>query len=117
IDKKYELGGGNGLRGYQTNKFEGDRRIFFNAEYHFARINIDMLRIGFVIFFDLGSAWYNKDRSIMDASFYPSVGIGFRFSLPELFPNMLSFDIGYNFGNDSSEFGKIISIRMEVPIF
>lgn len=103
------LGAGNGLRGYQDNNFEGDRRIFFNFEYRFNPIDLKAVQFGFVVFYDIGAAWYNSEQSLQQTKFYPALGIGLRINLPQFNPDVFRFDFGWNFGNDSTKFEQMIS--------
>lgn len=103
------LGAGNGLRGYQDNNFEGDRRVFFNAEYRFNPIDLKAVQFGFVVFYDIGAAWNASEQGLSDTKFYPSLGIGLRVNLPQFNPDVFRFDFGWNFGNDSTKFLQMVS--------
>ena len=75
------LGEDNGLRGYPSREFEGDRRLRFNLE---NRIQTDWrfrsVHLGVVPFFDAG--WIGEDSL---GSARTSVGVGLRFGSSELF--------------------------------
>jgi len=99
--KEFILGGANGLRAYPADKFEGDMSYLVNVEYRFDPINILGLNTGFVVFFDVGSAWESSEYDWGDAPVYPALGLGVRFSLPRLNPNIYRFDFAHSFGNVS----------------
>ena len=54
------LGGDNGLRGYPTRQFDGNRRALLTLEHRFfSDIEVfRLIRIGFAGFADVGDAWY-----------------------------------------------------------
>lgn len=107
-DNIFELGSGTGLRGYPANFYEGDRRLYFNIEYRFDPIKIGISRIGFLVFYDMGSCWYSSE-SDPRITLYPAVGVGLRFTFPSVNPNIFRFDFGYNFGNASRKFENMLS--------
>jgi len=103
------LGADTGLRGYVSDRFEGDRLVLFSAEYRFDPLPfIRNPYISFVVFGDLGSCWYNHDRF---RRLYPSAGIGIRASLPGMNPELFRFDFATNFGNDDTSLGSIFSFN------
>lgn len=108
VDNIFELGSGTGLRGYPANFYEGDRRLYFNIEYRFDPIKIGISRIGFLVFYDMGSCWYAAE-SDPRITLFPAVGIGLRFTFPSINPNVFRFDFGYNFGNASRKFENMLS--------
>ncbi len=109
-DSYLSLGADKGLRGYVSNRFEGDRRIVFNAEYRFDPLPfIENPWIAFAAFYDLGACWFNHERSLADVRFYPALGLGLRLAIPSLNPAMMRFDFGFNLGNGPSTIGSIFS--------
>ncbi|HPH01914.1 MAG TPA: BamA/TamA family outer membrane protein [Spirochaetota bacterium] len=109
-DSLLSLGSDKGLRGYVSNRFEGDRRVVFNVEYRFDPLPfIENPWIAFAAFYDLGACWFNHERRLADVRFYPAIGLGLRLSIPSLNPAMMRFDFGFNLGNGPSTIGSIFS--------
>lgn len=106
---QFTLGGSNGLRGYTANRFEGNRKFYSNLEYRFDPISIDFIQFGFVVFYDMGAAWYNERLPLHRVQLFHALGMGLRLSLPQLNPNIYRFDLGYNFGMDSTHFYDMLS--------
>jgi len=104
------LGADTGLRGYVSDHFEGDRLVLFSAEYRFDPLPfIRNPYISFVVFGDLGSCWWNHERSLQRVRLYPGAGIGLRISVPSWNPDIMRFDFATNFGNDDTSFGSVFS--------
>jgi outer membrane protein assembly factor BamA len=106
------LGADTGLRGYRVDRFEGDRRLLFNLEYRLPplfRIPLLDEYMSFVAFADLGSCWYNHERSLRQIRLYPGAGIGIRLSSPVGNNTVVRYDFASNFGNDKSSFGSIFT--------
>ena len=84
LEPQFTLGEDSGLRGYDVRFFTGDRRLRINLEDRiFPEIDILSVRLGAVVFFDAGLAWYHDD-SISSSDFFRSVGFGLRIGSPEL---------------------------------
>jgi len=110
-DNTLTLGADTGLRGYVSDRFEGDRRMLFSVEYRFDPLPfISNPYIAFVAFGDFGSCWYNQGHGLRDARVYPGAGIGLRISLPGVESDAWRLDFATNFGNDKSTFGSIFSL-------
>ena len=78
---QFLLGGDNGLRGYPTRQFAGDRRLLLTLEHRFFS-NVEVLRLvrlGAAGFVDIGNAWYGSRQSFSDL--HPDFGIGLRFAV------------------------------------
>lgn len=87
---KYHLGGGNFLRGYETNRFIGDQFMSTQIE---DRIDLYKKYISATVSYELGSVTPNlidKRRS--------SYGVGLRLAMPPDWSNMLTLNLG--FGDD-----------------
>jgi outer membrane protein assembly factor BamA len=87
---KYRLGGNDLLRGYQSNRFIGNKFMTMQVE---DRINIYNEYIAATTSYEIGSVTsnlYDKRRS--------SYGLGIRLAMPPDWSNMLSLNFG--FGND-----------------
>jgi hypothetical protein len=109
-DSYLSLGADTGLRGYVSDRFEGNRLVLFSAEYRFDPLPfIRNPYVSFVAFGDLGSCWYTGERSLKDIRLYPGAGIGIRASIPSINPDIIRFDIATNFGNDTTSLGSIFT--------
>jgi outer membrane protein insertion porin family len=96
---KYNLGGGNSMRGYPSGRFIGTREILFNTEY---RLNlfrglpsfIPNLRwdYGIGAFVDIGRTWSKGDGLFSLDDFNISYGIGQRVYFSPII--VLRFDYG-----------------------
>jgi hypothetical protein len=68
-----------GLRGYDANRFAGDNRLLGNLELrYFTGLDLWLFDFELAGFYDIGSTW-NQSVPIVEAQFYNSVGLGFRF--------------------------------------
>ena len=73
-----ELGGRNGLRGYDTHYLQGQSSLRFTAEerlftnYHF----LQLFRVGMAAFYDAGKVYGNPDPAAHDV--FQAVGLGLR---------------------------------------
>jgi hypothetical protein len=74
------LGGDNGLRGYPARQQSGDRRVLFTAEQRFYTdwYPFRLLRVGGVVFCDVGRAWGGPFESAANAHWLSDVGFGAR---------------------------------------
>ena len=116
VDNVFTMGSSTGLRGYPNDILEGNRRIFVNVEYRFDAIKIGVTRLGFLLFFDVGTAWVNQkekqtanEHGLVPGTMYPAAGLGLRLTIPSINPNVFRFDFGYNFGNGDTEFENMFS--------
>ena len=83
----YELGGIDGLRGYDRKEIRGANAVLTSAEYRFPVVDhfklslfdniLSFDALSAVIFFDAGEAWYDN---FDDGKFKKDVGMGFRVS-------------------------------------
>lgn len=116
MDNLFTMGSSTGLRGYPNDILEGNRRFFVNVEYRFDSIRLEVTRLGFLVFFDMGTAWFNtrepqtvNEHGLLPGRLYPAIGLGLRLSIPSLNPNIFRFDFGYSFGNRDMKFGNMFS--------
>jgi outer membrane protein assembly factor BamA len=74
---QFLLGGDNGLRGYPSRQFAGDRRFLITLEHrYFGDWEIfRLIRIGFAAFADAGDAWYDSP------DLHSDFGLGLRFAV------------------------------------
>lgn len=76
--KQLELGGSNGLRGYDTHFLDGDGSVQFTVEqryftdYHW----LQLARVGFAMFYDAGRIYGNTHPA--SGELFQDVGIGLR---------------------------------------
>lgn len=83
-DRQLLLGADNGLRGYETNTFEGDKRMVLNLEgrSHFADDVAQLVSLGSAVFVDLGGATNSAAGDLLTTDLYGDVGFGLRFCFP-----------------------------------
>jgi hypothetical protein len=83
-DRQLLLGADNSLRGYETNTFEGDKRMALNLEEraHIADDVFQLVSVGTALFVDVGGATRDELSAIFTDDLYGDVGFGFRFCFP-----------------------------------
>lgn len=83
-DRQLLLGADNSLRAYETNTFEGDKRMALNLEErsHIADDVFQLVSLGTALFLDVGGATRENLGSIVTDDLYGDVGFGFRFCFP-----------------------------------
>jgi hypothetical protein len=83
-DRQLLLGADNSLRGYETNTFEGDKRMALNLEEraHVADDVFQLVSIGTAVFLDVGGATRDALSAIVTDDLYGDVGFGLRFCFP-----------------------------------
>ena len=98
------LGGLNGLRGYATREFSGEKVLSLNVESRtiFGGRLFDKLEslivLGSVIFADMGYIWNGEEFNLREPK--RSVGFGLRFSLPRLTDSRVyRLDLAYPLDN------------------
>lgn len=99
----YSLGGTNGLRGYDRDRFEGDFYYLFTAAY-LRPVYRDWLR--FVATFEAGNVFAEADA--MNTEVHTSIELGFRVRVPRLVN--FEFELGYAFPIDDDS-GRIYGSR------
>lgn len=78
-DTQLILGNDNGLRGFDTRQFAGEKRFVFNLEDRVFFVNdlFHLLSLGAVVFFDSGYVW-DRNQGVDFRRMATSVGLGFR---------------------------------------
>ncbi|MGH7899795.1 MAG: BamA/TamA family outer membrane protein, partial [Candidatus Binatia bacterium] len=78
-DVQLILGNDNGLRGFDTRQFVGEKRFIFNLEDRMFFIDdlFHLLSLGAVVFFDTGYVW-KRNQGVDFRRLATSVGIGLR---------------------------------------
>ncbi|MGQ0530512.1 MAG: POTRA domain-containing protein [Panacagrimonas sp.] len=99
----YSLGGTNGLRGYDRDRFEGDFYYLFTAAY-LRPVHWDWLR--FVATFEAGNVFAEADA--LNTEVHTSVELGVRVRVPRLVN--FEFELGYAFPIDDDS-GRIYGSR------
>jgi hypothetical protein len=110
------LGGGNGLRGAQAELLSGKNLLLANVEYRTRAFELSTIYVGFVLFYDVGSAFTTR------VNVTHTVGIGLRILLPQFNQETIRIDLGFVLGGDnnsiadrfSATFGQVTDIR---PLF
>lgn len=84
-DRQLLLGAENGLRGYKSRTFPGDKRFTFNVEdrMHLIENIYDLISIGSAVFLDMGGATYGTIEDLFSKDLYANVGTGLRIGFPK----------------------------------
>jgi hypothetical protein len=108
------LGGDTGLRGYQSQRFEGQNAVQVNVEYRTQPINLWTLHVGMVLFYDGGGVWGGPDPEApqrdLSFRFYNSLGLGFRGNFPQFDKGVLRIDLGIPLDPDEPFSGTWFSV-------
>lgn len=107
------LGGGNGLRGAEAELLSGKNLFLANIEYRTRSFELSTIFVGFVLFYDAGSAF---DGTI---NVTHTVGLGLRILLPQFNQETIRIDLGFVLGGNntsmadrfSATFGQVTDIR------
>ncbi len=83
-DRQLLLGADTGLRGYEINTFEGDKRVVLNLEErsHLADDVLQLVSLGTAVFIDVGSASRESLGSMLTDDLYGDIGVGLRLCFP-----------------------------------
>jgi hypothetical protein len=110
---RFLVGGNSGIRGYLADQFEGDNLFQFNLEYRSRPLNIFTLHLGFVIFYDAGTAYGGPDPyqpgSELPFRYHHSVGGGVRGHFPQFDKESLRLDFGIPLSSERPSVGNWIS--------
>jgi hypothetical protein len=87
----FGLGGNNGLRGMPSNYFVGTNYYRTSIEFRSASYNVWILRLGGVVFYDVGAA-FNNDNVAKPTQ---SVGAGLRVLIVPLNREVIRVDVGF----------------------
>ncbi|HEX3477562.1 MAG TPA: hypothetical protein VHT91_21215 [Kofleriaceae bacterium] len=89
----YAIGSDTGLRGYNINEFIGKRFFNLQVEARMLPYPIWVLRIGGVVFYDLGGA----ADILPQLGLHQDAGLGLRILIPQTSAQLLSFDLAVPF--------------------
>jgi hypothetical protein len=89
----YAIGSDSGLRGYNINEFIGKRYFNLQVEGRTLPYPIWVLRIGGVVFYDLGGAADRLPRMAL----HQDAGLGLRILIPQTSAQLLKFDLAVPF--------------------
>ena len=83
-DRQLVLGADNGLRGYLTRMFTGDKRVLLSVEdrTHLFEDVFHFLGIGTAVFGDIGGASYDALGTLLTSQMYSDLGVGLRIGFP-----------------------------------
>lgn len=83
-DRQLLLGADNGLRGYESKTFSGDKRFLLNIEdrAHFVDDLFRLFSIGAAAFIDVGGSTESSVAKLFTDEIYADVGVGFRLAFP-----------------------------------
>ena len=84
----YAIGSDSGLRGYGINEFIGQRYFNLQAEARMLPYPIWVLRLGAVVFYDVGGA----ADSLARMTLHQDAGLGLRALIPQTSAQLLKFD-------------------------
>jgi hypothetical protein len=108
---RFLLGGDNGLRGYLSHFYDGDRTALLNIEHRFSGETefLNLVQIGAAAFFDAGVA--ADHRAWNPGSWRSSIGVGLRAAVPRsTHVNVIRLDVSYPFSDDlQAKRGIVIS--------
>jgi hypothetical protein len=92
------LGVENGLRGFDSREFAGNKRLLLNVEdrFHLVSNVFQFMSFGGAFFFDVGGASYRQLHNLVQSELYPSAGLGMRIAFPKSSGgNVLRIDIAF----------------------
>jgi hypothetical protein len=85
------LGSDSGLRGFLINQFFGQRAVQTNIEYRTVPYAIWVIRLGGVVFYDLGGV----TSSLATMQLHHDIGIGARMLIPQTSRQLFRFDLAF----------------------
>ncbi len=87
------LGGNNGLRGYKSRQFSGNKQVLLNIEDRMIFYQHSFFVLGGAVFMDIGYIW---EKKLNLTSYKRSIGAGLRISFPKLNDSpVYRLDFGY----------------------
>jgi hypothetical protein len=89
----YLIGSDSGLRGFDINEFRGVRYFDFQIEGRTLPYPIWVLRVGGVVFYDLGGA----GNALPSLPLHQDAGLGLRILVPQLSAQLFKFDFAVPF--------------------
>jgi hypothetical protein len=107
------LGGGNGLRGAPAESQSGQNLFLANIEYRTRPFELQTMYVGFVLFYDAGSAF---DVTV---NVTHTIGVGMRILLPQFNQETIRLDFGFVIGAPgqigidrlSASFGQVTDLK------
>ncbi len=114
LDNRFELlGGGNGLRGAPAELLQGRNLFLANVEYRTRPIELRTMFVGFVLFYDAGSAFDSK------LELTHTFGLGLRILVPQWNYVPIRIDFGFVIGGEgrlapsrfSASYGQVTDLR------
>lgn len=108
------LGGGSGLRGYSSQRFEGDNLVGVNVEFRTLPLNFWTLHAGLVAFYDGGAVFDQfglaSSRQSAGSAYRHSVGLGIRALFPQFDKQPLRLDLGFPLSGEADGVGTWFSL-------
>jgi outer membrane protein assembly factor BamA len=113
LNDSLSMGGDEGLRGYETNSFTGNKSLLFNFEFrHRLPSKWSKIALGQAFFVDSGYAW-KKGEDIAFEDLKVNVGWGLRLDMPSIFGDkLLRFDLAV-----ATETGEVLASIVVGQIF
>jgi hypothetical protein len=105
----FALGGTDGVRGIPAQSLIGPNAVVFNLEYRSKAVVFQTVHVGFVLFWDAGSAYPPSPGSAYSGGLTHSIGMGLRILLPQFNRVPLRIDFGYALNGPRPSFGDSIS--------
>jgi hypothetical protein len=114
-NNQFVVSAGSGLRGVpSSDALFGRNMVLGNLEYRSRAFVLATLHVGFVFFYDVGSAWDEGPPQLTH-----SVGMGLRILLPQFNTQVIRLDLGFILGSPSplsvdrlsSTFGQVTQLR------
>ncbi len=90
--RQLTLGGDNGLRGADVASISGRNTLLLNLEYRTRPIVIETVHVGFVLFYDMGSAFDTTPSPVH------TFGLGARILIPQFNRETIRLDFGFVLG-------------------
>jgi hypothetical protein len=114
------LGGGDGVRGIPPQALIGPNAVVFNLEYRSKAVAFQTVHVGFVAFWDAGSAYPQQPGSTnQPGGLTHTIGLGLRILLPQFNRVPIRIDFGYALNGPrpsfldsiSTSFGQVFDYR------
>jgi hypothetical protein len=117
-ETQFILGGENGLRGYSVRQFGGSNKLLINVENRRTVVTdfLQLMSLGWAVFFDTGYAWYNKENfSLSDLR--SDVGIGARVaSSRSTNPSIYRLDLAYALDENNQSSRWVVNIGADLAL-
>ncbi|HEX28862.1 TPA: hypothetical protein ENG04_02135 [Candidatus Poribacteria bacterium] len=113
LNRQILLGNNNGLRGYRSNRFEGEGMLLLNCEVRVLFFKTRYLVLGGVLFADMGYIWHGKFEEIEPSKIRRGIGVGLRIELPRLNGSpVYRLDVGYPLDPERGDPRRVISFGL-----